>query len=444
MAAVENPATSPLLRRLNAEKVLGVLRRSGPMTAGDLMAATGLSRPTVHAVCEHLIDGGWVVERDARPPGNGSRVGRPARCYDFDARAGYALGIDLGAHKVRVVLADLRGRTLAEHTASFRHEAIGARARLAETREAIRRTLDSAGVPSRSVRAVAMGAAGPVDSRGHIVARDEYLPDLARHDLRAAVDDGFGGPVIVENDANLAVLAERWDGPAAGVDDVVVVLAGERFGSGVFLGGRLIRGAGGSAGELELLKLVDGVGSADGIGLLTARWGAEAIAAARAAGDTGVPAFGSPAFTAPSAGSAAPASAGSPAFTAPAAGSAAAGAPAASGRGGHPGVRAEAVFAAARAGDPTAAGIVERVVERLARVLAVLATLLNPELIVISGAVAGSGDVWLAPLDARLRELTPYPPRLATGAFGDHSVVRGAVRLALDHIEAHLLDDPPP
>ena len=79
---------------------------------------------------------------------------------------------------------------------------------------------------------------------------------------------------------------------------------------------------------------------------------------------------------------------------------------------------------------------------RLARAVAVLATLLNPELVVIGGAVAAAGDALLEPLRRRLPGLTATPPRVTASGLGDHVVVAGAVRLALDHVASRLLDEP--
>src|SRR3954447_24279664 len=85
-------ATPRLLRRLNAGQVLDVLRVSGPMRVTDLVAATGMSRPTVDAVADDLLRLGWLTEigdeRQAR--------GRPARSLAFRADAGYVAGVDIG------------------------------------------------------------------------------------------------------------------------------------------------------------------------------------------------------------------------------------------------------------------------------------------------------------------------------------------------------------
>ena len=85
--------TSLMLRRMTASAVLDALRAGGPMTGSDLISATGLARPTVHVVCNDLIRLGWIREMDSRPAGD-RRRGRPARCYEFQSRAGLVLGID--------------------------------------------------------------------------------------------------------------------------------------------------------------------------------------------------------------------------------------------------------------------------------------------------------------------------------------------------------------
>lgn len=410
----EVTATSPLLRRLNVGAVLDALRATGPATGTELMEATGLSRPTVHAVCDHLIGQGWIRELESRRPEGGSGAGRRARQYEFNARAGFVLGIDLGKNKVTTVVADLRGDQLAEHTGTFRRAGIGARARLNAVNRAVEATLDEAGLEKSAVLAVALAVPGPVDDRGHVVAEDEYLPGLARIDLRKAVGAGFDAPVLVENDANLAVLAERWRGCAQGIDNVIELLAGERLGSGLYLAGRLVQGGHGAAGELGFLGMVDGVGNADGIARLAREFGAAAVAKAgdRAGGK------------------------------AVAKGSASGERSLVDDVDGDPEkVGAELVFAAARRGDPLAIAVVEEVSARIGTVIALLHTLLNPELVVIGGAVAQAGDVLLEPLRRAVRERVPAPPRIANSDLGDRVVVTGAVRRALDHALLELFRD---
>jgi predicted NBD/HSP70 family sugar kinase len=244
------------------------------------------------------------------------------------------------------------------------------------------------------VLAVCAGIAAPVDRNGDILVTQHFwgLFDVG---LKSALKDLRGWTVLLENDANLAALGDRWRGAAAGVDDVVVILASERFGSGVIDDGRLLHGVGGGAGELAFLDMVDGVGDTYGIATLARLWAAEALAG-KAKTSLREHAAEGP--------------------------------------------EAEHVFAAAASGDAVALAILERLSDRMARVIAPVATVMNPELVVIGGAVANSAGVLLEDIAARLKEFTVTPPRLAVSPLGDSIVTVGAVRCALDYVEKNSLD----
>ncbi|HXF01719.1 MAG TPA: sugar kinase, partial [Arthrobacter sp.] len=77
---------------------------------------------------------------------------------------------------------------------------------------------------------------------------------------------------------------------------------------------------------------------------------------------------------------------------------------------------------------------------RMARVIAVLGTFFNPELVVIGGAVAASASALLPTITRELPRLTATPPRVAVSEFGDAIVAAGAVRLALDYVEEHAME----
>ncbi|WP_143162836.1 ROK family transcriptional regulator, partial [Couchioplanes caeruleus] len=211
---LEGTATSPLLRRLNAGLVLDALRASGPMTVTDLMAQTQLSRPTVHAVADALMRLGRIREL----PGDevpGSRRGRPARRYEFRADAGYVVGVDIGAHRTGVMVADLRGDPVAERQHAFTDPHQPAAARIAAVRRTVVAALTAAGVDPADVMAMCVGAAGTVDPRDGVVKFRSGIPGFINVKLREAMEHGFGWPVVVDNDANLAAIGEQWRGVAA-------------------------------------------------------------------------------------------------------------------------------------------------------------------------------------------------------------------------------------
>ncbi|MCT9143082.1 MarR family transcriptional regulator, partial [Streptomyces violarus] len=100
-----------LLRRINSAVVLHALRATDCATLTEITRVTGLSRPTVEGVVEGLIEAGLVVEKAAEE-GAARRQGRPARRFRFRAEAGHLLGLEIGAHRVAALLADLDGRHL--------------------------------------------------------------------------------------------------------------------------------------------------------------------------------------------------------------------------------------------------------------------------------------------------------------------------------------------
>lgn len=387
-------ATPQLLRRVSAGAVLEFMRSATVVTVTEVMEATGLTRATAIAVCEDLKDRGWIRELENQRAFGDYQKGRPARRFELNERAGCVLGMDVGVSKATVVVSDLRGNTLGRSSQPFAEAEISAEERISVIDRAALAALDQAGASPEAVLAACAGIAAPVDRNGDVLAAQHFwgLFDVG---LKSALRDRRGWTVLLENDANLAALGERWQGAAAGIDDVVVILASERFGAGVVDGGRLLHGSRGGAGELAFLEHVHGVGDTYGIASLARTWAAEALAGnARTS------------------------------LRAHASG----------------GVEAEQVFAAAAGGDEVALDILDRLADRLARIIGAVSTLLNPELVVIGGAVANSAGVLLEPIGRLLTELTATPPRVAVSPLGDSIVTVGAVRAALDYVERHSLD----
>jgi len=390
--------SSRWVREANARVVLEHVWDADAVTGSDLIAATGLSRATVHDVCEELIARGWVREVENQREHGGYRKGRPARRYAFVPRAGVVVGVDAGQHRVSATVTDLRGEVCGRAT----HGTGGGRPPSAARQEIVSRTvldaLATVPAPAPAVLAVGVGVPAPVAGASHTaLGGNEYWdrmnPALAEH-----LVGRHGWTVLVDNDANLAALAEGWRGHGRGVRSHVTLLAGERLGAGVVDDGRLLRGAHGGAGEMRYLGLVEGVGSAAGIAAL-ARDGARA-ALAGSGGARSVLHDLDPAA-----------------------------------------VDAEAVFAAARDGDPLAAAVVGKVGQRMARVVATLASIVDTEQVVIAGGVADS----CAPIvDIVTRELPLYfddaRPRVLASRLGGEVVALGAVKAALDHVRRHALE----
>ncbi|WP_338694090.1 ROK family transcriptional regulator [Streptomyces sp. Q6] len=364
-----------LLRRINSAVVLHALRSTDFATLTEITRVTGLSRPTVEGVVEGLIEAGLVVETMVEEPG-ARRQGRPARKFRFRAEAGHLLGLEIGPHRVAAVLSALDGRILGSASKDV-EEAAPAEERIERLRGTVADLLRRAGVARSSLRAVGVGSPGIVEADG-TVRLGTALPGWTGLPLGERLRRSFKCPVIVENDANTAAVAEHWKGAAVDSDDMVFVLAGLSPGAGALIGGRLHRGYGGAAGEIGALHLL----------------GRE-VRPETLLSTTDEPL--------------------------------------------HP-LDEQAVakvFALARDGDERAGAAMERFIQRLVHDVAALVLALDPELVVVGGWAAGLDGV----LDPLRRELERYclrPPRVALSLLGEAAVATGALRLALDHVEEQL------
>ncbi|WP_396447162.1 ROK family protein [Actinomadura sp.] len=237
-----------VLRRLNSAATLRELRDCGEATLSELAGRVGLSRPTTEGVLGELIRRGLVAEGAPRP---GAGIGRPARRYRFRAEAGHALGIDIDAHRVRLLVADLTGEVVGGHGAALDVRATPGE-RIAAVRAAVSACLGAVRIPRRSLWAVGAGTPGVVAPDGTVTSCTA-VPGWEGVRLARELGRSFRCPVLVENDANLAALAERWRGAARDADDVVCVYAALHTGTGALIGGRLHRGRWGAAGEIGML-----------------------------------------------------------------------------------------------------------------------------------------------------------------------------------------------
>ncbi|MCT1438247.1 ROK family protein [Brachybacterium paraconglomeratum] len=417
------------MRRANRQALLQHALGAEAFTAADAMAATGLTRATVLGVCAELEQAGWLEEAPAERDGAAPR-GRPARRFSLREQAGILLAVDAGQHTLAAHAADLRGRELAAErlvledaplvgddleagaaAAERRLEALRALLDRVSARAGARGPVDAAGAGGSHDAADAVdapaaadgrGAAGaprlltvvgvpaPVDAEGRSPSGDAGYWPAMNPGLVGALD----GPVLVENDANLAALAECAHLALSGADadHLAALLMGERFGAGLVVDRRLLRGADGGAGEMRFLETVLGdPRGADGVAALARRWALEALEA----GETSAALSALP-----------PAELG-----------------------------AKDVFLAARDGDALARAVLERIGDRLARIAMILSSLIAVDTVVVAGAIAEAIDPVLEHAREALPRIgTPPLPQLRASSLGRDVVVRGALELALTHL----------
>jgi predicted NBD/HSP70 family sugar kinase len=165
---------------------------------------------------------------------------------------GLVLGVDLGGSNVRVVLTDLSGRELAHSSAAT--EQADAEALVAQLVALARELAMLADVEWERIGAMGVGVAGVGNDSGGLRLASN-LPLTAEFDLATALRDAMCVPVFLDNDVNVATLAEQRYGRGVGVSDFVFVAVGTGIGMGIVASGQLQRGATGAAGEIAFLPL---------------------------------------------------------------------------------------------------------------------------------------------------------------------------------------------
>lgn len=231
------------LRATNRRRVLEHVIRAGAPTQAEIARHTGLSAATVSNIVRVLTEEG-LVELTATVSS-----GRRAQAVRISRSRGLAAGVDFGRTHVRIALASLSQEIVAEREVAVRRGYPAAEG-VAVAREVFGELLESMGAAPSDVTGLGVGIPGPIDSRTGRVGSGSILPEWIGEPLQELVEEGFGMPALIENDANLGALAERAWGAARGVDDLVYIKVSTGIGAGIVVGGQLYRGGSGTAGEI--------------------------------------------------------------------------------------------------------------------------------------------------------------------------------------------------
>jgi glucokinase len=310
------------------------------------------------------------------------------------------VGVDLGGTNLRAAVISLSGTI--EHRQSIpTNAAEGPETVLRRMAMLVESVADAAGLDSSTV--VGVAAPGPLNPRTGIVHFTPNLPGWLDYPLRDELSKLTGLQVVVENDANCAVVGEARFGAARGAKDVIYLGLGTGVGGGAIANGMLVSGVNGLGGELgHVCVALDGprctCGSVGCLEAFTAGWAiareAELVAAT-------------------SDGEALRSAANSN------------------------GVTPRAVIKAANAGDVAAQAILERAGRALGAALGAFINIFNPELIIIGGGL-GVGDSHILRaarhfLAQRSFRAQRESAKIVVAKLGDDSGLFGAGALAFDY-----------
>lgn len=375
------PGSQTSLREANRARIIDAVQQRGAITQVELVGVTGLSAATISNIVKELTAAGVL---NTAPT---SRSGRRAQMVSLARNLGLVAGVHFAERSLRAVLADVTQRVVAEQRLPLPpdHRADSGLDRVALL---IEEMVDSLGASMTEVLAVGVGIPAPVDATTGMVSASGVLRGWDWVPVPQVLGERLGVAVRVENDANLGALAEHRIGAAIGTRNLVYLRASYGLGLGLIVDGHLVHGRSGAAGELgHVVVDPDGAPCRCGKrGCLETAAGAGALLSAVQA------------------------------------------------ERGHLALRD--VVTQALDGDEALGVALADLGRVLGRHLALVTTLLDPEMVVIGGELARAGDLLLGPLREALEAAalhgTAGPVPVAAAALGEQAEARGAVALAVE------------
>lgn len=373
-----------MLRSINERAVLEHIRLVGSATRSDIAASTGLSKPTVALALTTLTERGWVQETGTVT----GRKGPVAALFSVRADAAYAAGVDVGHEWIKVNVADITGTVRVHCRDALDRSGV-------PLADQVRRLIDVAATRSgllvQDLQQTVIGVPCAVGPDGFTLKYAAGMP-AEIGDLGRDMGGSLPHQVTLENDVNLAAMAERSVGQATALQDFVLLSLGHGVGLGIFIAGTLYRGRSGAAGEVGYLPTTRLSPVGRGYPQLDEHIGSAYIRArAAAAGMTG--------------------------DTSP-----------------------RAVFDAARAGSEVALSIVRDTADSIAYIIGCLTPVLDPPLVILGGAIGANEDLLQDRVIEHLNELTPMRPRVETSRLGADAVLIGATAMAVDRARSAAYD----
>ncbi len=250
MAIGSNAARTRAYNRL---VVLETLRLHGPLSRPEIARRAALSAQTVTNIATGLLREGLLSERDGKPNGRGA----PPRLLSLNPRGGCTIGVEIARGELRSVLVDLGGTVMATQTSRL-EEPTPAKAlpQLRRDVAALMHQLNSR--RRRPPLGVGVVMPGPFDAARPRSLGPTELPGWGEIDVAAAVEEALGIPAQVGNDATAAAMGEVLHGAARGLRDVCLLHIGVGLGLGIVQDGRAVGGARGNAGEIGHIVVVPG------------------------------------------------------------------------------------------------------------------------------------------------------------------------------------------
>jgi predicted NBD/HSP70 family sugar kinase len=389
MPKSHTPGVPKLLRVLNDQAALKLLLDEGPQTRAQLAERTSMSKVTASQMMERLQSRGLVEVVGSKSGGRGPNASLYAAVPSF----AHVVGVEVGPVTTKAACADFTGTIIGRAEI----DVAGSSDPVAVVRRVVTEAVADAGVDMGRVDRIVLGTPGVIDPASGEIGFSWNLPSWHRG-LRTALNEEFTPTITIENDVNLATIAEQRSGGAGGAADFVYAWYGGGLGLGVILNGQLYRGASGAAGEIGFLPVPGGELPTGGVVTRLSKGSYQRVIGGDAVIQIGA-------------------------------------------KHGFPGAEPEDVVAAAVAAGAEGAACLDELASRIALGIVAVCVLLDPTVVVLGGPVGYIGGLELAGrVAAQTSQLAPVNPSVVAGTVAEEPVMRGAILHALDDVRASLFD----
>jgi predicted NBD/HSP70 family sugar kinase len=248
MAKAKNHNEEPLEKLEQRELHILQLIHSGKNNSRlELAKLADLSPSSITAIVQRLIKKGLIVESEPAT----SQLGRRPVPLEVRSDAAYLVGVDLGSFFLRIVITDVNGAIVYRSQARTDMK-VGRERVLEKTFLSIHQAIRESGIPQNLIKGIGIAHSGVIDSEAGIVLsypRPGQMTEWKNVLLRSIFEKEFDLPCLLEDSVRTATIAEKCFGAGRDLSNFLYIDVGMGIGAGIFLDGKLYRGAGGRAGE---------------------------------------------------------------------------------------------------------------------------------------------------------------------------------------------------
>lgn len=394
-------ANTNFMRRMNQSLVLDLIRSEERISRADIAKRLKISKSTVSALVDDLIR--LHVVKEIGSGSSTSDGGRKPTHLAFNPKAGYVIGIELGGNQMLLLITDLTGNLVYKAKTDTLAASGEVTSRLVAF---MKESVGASGIPFAEIIGIGVAVPGICDINNRVILQAPSL-DWIGVPLWDTLESEFNKPVYIDNDVNLAAMGERWIGAGKGVDNLLMVSFGTGVGAGIITDGQLVRGYRYSAGEIGYFYDVrdwqdERVNRISTFGTYENRTSLHAVGAViQAEIEQGKLTI----LKAPSKGT----------------------------------ISYDDLASAAEKQDGVALAVLDTVTTHMALGIANMASMLNPEVIIVGGEMEEAGPYLVEQIGRKLGKMVPIPFRITSGSLKKEAEALGAVAIVLEDMNRLVL-----